>query len=737
MMLTGYLDRFSYRPGEKVPVRLSTDAPRLTLDLVRLLHGDANPNGPGFRTEVVGEVSARQVPGRLQPIAQGSYVYVGGVVDEPVHSLDLAATLWATTPAAGRIQGILSVVTGAGASVAGLALDADGHPVVGAGEEVLARAKFALRERRWYRLRARVGPRGAELCVVACTPLPEERGGAEARGEGTTLDGASDVLIAALSRREGATRPVAQGLYNGKIEAPEVRVGEETKARWAFERMEEPALAWDISGRNRHGDVINTPARGVTGANWTGEVEDFRLAPDQYGAIHFHEDDLTDAGWSIDGEVPLPDDLASGVYAVRVQRGDGAEVSVAGAPGRVDHIPFAVRPPAGHDRSRVAFLLPTYTYVAYANERLLHRLDYEGAGITDHPIEPGYHDRFLAEHAEFGSSLYDHHTDGSGVCYSSHLRPIPNLRPDYRMWLQNAPRHLSADLYVVAFLEHLGIAWDAVTDHDLDREGYAAIDGYDVVITGSHPEYCSGRMLDALKEHVEDRGRIMYLGGNGFYWVTSANPRTPEILEVRRSAGIRTWEVAPGEHHHATSGERGGLWRWRGRAPNRLFGIGMCSQGWDRKAPPYIRTEASYEPAWSWIFDGIDDHELGDFGLIMDGASGDELDRFDPALGSPPNTVVLATSARHSDYYQLAVEDVLMLTPGLGGSECDDVRSDMVLVEHASGGAVFSVGSICYTGCLPCNGFVNNIAQLTRNVLRGFLEATAERRRAARASSNA
>jgi N,N-dimethylformamidase len=35
----------------------------------------------------------------------------------------------------------------------------------------------------------------------------------------------------------------------------------------------------------------------VRGHNWTGEYTDWRQAPDQYGAIHFHDDDLADACW--------------------------------------------------------------------------------------------------------------------------------------------------------------------------------------------------------------------------------------------------------------------------------------------------------------------------------------------------------------------------------------------------------------------------------------------------------
>ena len=38
-------------------------------------------------------------------------------------------------------------------------------------------------------------------------------------------------------------------------------------------------------------------------------------------------------------------------------------------------------------------------------------------------------DMLLLEHPELGFSTYDRHRDGSGVCYSSRLRPATNIRP--------------------------------------------------------------------------------------------------------------------------------------------------------------------------------------------------------------------------------------------------------------------------------------------------------------------
>ena len=66
------------------------------------------------------------------------------------------------------------------------------------------------------------------------------------------------------------------------------------------------------------------------------------------------------------------------------------------------------------------------------------------------------------------------------------------------------------------------------------------------------------------------------------------------------------------------------------------------------------------------MFEGIgDDEVIGDFGFVLGGAAGDEIDRFDLDLGSPAHGLVLATSAgQHTDYYQVTAEDVPIMVPG-------------------------------------------------------------------------
>jgi N,N-dimethylformamidase len=337
----------------------------------------------------------------------------------------------------------------------------------------------------------------------------------------------------------------------------------------------------------------------------------------------------------------------------------------------------------------------------------------------------------MAEHRELGLSLYDVHSDGSGVCYSSRLRPILNMRPNYRAWrLHDAPRHFAADLYLIGWLSALGFACDVFTDDDFHAEGHALLARYQVVLTGSHPEYVTSSMQTAVRQYLDTGGRLMYLGGNGFYWVTSIDAQRPHVIELRRgTTGTRAWESLPGETYHSTTGEPGGLWRLRGLAPQRTVGVGFAAQGWGGAAG-YSRLPDSLDPRAAFIFSGIgEDEVIGDFGFLLGGAAGDEIDRYDPRLGSPPHALLLATSSgRHSDYYQVTVEDITTMVPGQGGTESPNVRADMVFFETPGGGAVFSVGSINWLGSLGWNGYQNNVSRVTENVLRRFMDPSPFRR---------
>ena len=127
-------------------------------------------------------------------------------------------------------------------------------------------------------------------------------------------------------------------------------------------------------------------------------------------------------------------------------------------------------------------------------------------------------------------------------------------------------------------------------------------------------------MLNALAAFTEGGGRLMYLGGDGFYWRIAFSTDLPGVIEVRRAGGTRCWDSEPGELYFGFSAEPGGLWRHVGRPPQQLAGVGFVSMGFDRSSC-YHRQPDSFNPLAAFIFEGIgEDEVIGDFGLIGGGA---------------------------------------------------------------------------------------------------------------------
>ena len=440
------------------------------------------------------------------------------------------------------------------------------------------------------------------------------------------------------------------------------------------------------------------PTRAVSGPAWDGSDHRWIDNREHFDAIHFHQDDLYDAGWDTTVTATLPDDLPSGIYAFRVRSAAGE-----------DRVPFFVRPAVGARTADVAMLMPTATYMAYANHRML----FEGADFipTKTRLRPEH--AYIRDHPELGRSHYEKHPDSSGVMFSSRRRPVLNLRPGADGW------NFTPDTDISAFLEHLEIGHDIVTDEDLHFEGREAVAPYRVLVTGTHPEYWSTDMLDVLADWQRDGGRLMYLGGNGFYWRVAFSDDWPGAMELRRAEdGVRNWQTGPGESYHAWGGEYGGMWRRQGRAPNEICGIGFAAQGFE-KATYFVRDPGADSSRAAWILDGVPGERIGTSGL-GGGAAGQEVDRYDVRLGSPSHAVVLASATTFGP-------DMLRTKEEFEGSvdfPTPDpmVRADMVFYETPNGGAVFSVGSISWFGALARDGYDNDIARITANVVRRFAD---------------
>jgi N,N-dimethylformamidase len=740
----GYADRLSVAPGEPIEFKVSCEQPGdYRADIVRLIHGDANPAGPGYLEEVLDTGVSGNYRGRLQPIDAGSCVVVPDRRDLALTGpLTLHAFVMPTTPMKPdqALLGRFDLAAGAGYA---LVIDG-GAPALLLGRDgrtIRVSTRAPMEAWCWYSVAATFEPPGTvrlycEPVVNATNSLlsPAVPIGGTARSDHEVDvapgDAGTPFTIAGLAREAG--RPEVDAHFNGKVDSPKVwsralsaaeldalTAGgapsvDGLEAAWDFAAGITPAgipsdQVADTGPRGLAGECLNFPARAMTGWNWEGREECFAHAPEEYGAIHFHDDDLEDCRWETDITWTVPGDLRSGAYALRLRLGESE-----------DYVPFFVVPVRGHATAKALLLISTASYLAYANEHIAYDAPVAQAIWGQTPVL-AEQDAYLYAHTDLGLSTYDVHSDGSGVHYSSALRPIINLRPKYRHGLGGSWQ-FPADLDLIYWLDTMGFEYDVATDRELHDEGAALLSRYKVVLTGTHPEYYSRSMLDAWEEYLAEGGRAMYLGANGFYWIINWHPDKQHLIEVRKAElGSRAWQARPGEYYLQTNGERSGLWRGRARPSQKLFGIGFTAEGFDHSSY-YVQMPDARDSACAFIMEGIDpDQRIGDYGLVGGGAAGFELDRYELALGTPPNAHLIAYSEGHSDNYPHVVEEILFNYPHLGGTMDFQVRADIVYFPTRNGGGVFSTGSIAWAGSLPHNECDNNVSRMTANVLRRFL----------------
>jgi len=690
--VVGYVDALYARPGDLVTVRASVldGSLRYRAELVRLISGETGPKGPGNKEEIVASSIDGEHPGSKQPTPVGSHAIVENLPRLEAVSLSLLA--WPTLPG----RGIATLVS---LGPLRLFLDASGAAALSVAGETISTGK-PLRARAWTRIEARYDPATGEA-EVSSTPVPGWHADHPASASGRLGGGAraqGPLLFAATPAADGCT----SDHFDGKLEAPRLR-SETLACEWDFSRGISTTRIEDRSPHGLHGRTINAPKRAVTGARWDGTVHDWRQNPSHYGAIHFHGDDLYDAKWKPSLEFRLPDDLRSGIYAVKLRTS-----------GPAFYVGLVVTPKPGQATAKLAVLASTATYLAYSNYR---RRMSPGAFELSMGALPTVDmtDVLLAHHHEFASSTYDVHRDGFGVAHVSARRPLFNMRPTGRFW------NFSMDLCLIDWLEAEGIPYDVISDHELHERGPALLAPYRLVMSGSHPEYHSLEMLQAIESFLGAGGRFMYMGGNGFYWRVTFNPALPGLMEMRRAEdGTRAWAESPGQYYHAT-GEYGGLWRRLGRPPNALVGIGFIAQGFDASTH-YRRTAASRDPRAAFLFQGIEEEILGDFGAWGDGAAGLEIDCYDPTVGSPPHGLVVASSEDHTNAFLLVNEEIASNTRGVDGTLNSRIKADIVFFETPGGGAVLSTGSIAFVASLAHENYRNNISRLVRNAVDRFLD---------------
>ena len=728
--LVGYADKFSLEPDEKISFKVSSKSTKpYSAKLIKVISGDPNPEGPGLIEEDLEADFNGVHPSIKKDIQTGSHIEVDTKSSlNDLKSFTFGATIWPTLPKK-HPQTIISNFDSSSNSGITIEIGPKGlRAQVGDGskDELLLELNSPLSERRWYHVWVSFDETSRSLSIGQIPVFNDfDLDGVKLAeiiiNRRPKFNPKHPLLIAAHKEDKAVNH------FNGKIERPfilnfsanqkiilDIATGNSNSgviAAWDFSQRIGDNKVNDLGPTNLIGKIVNLPTQAVKSSKWDGTEFDWRKKPAHYAAIHFHEDDLYDCAWDTDFSFTVPTNLRSGIYAAKlIDEQDNEEM-----------IPFFVTAKQGKPQSRICVLIPSFTYTVYANiargntnKKMLER-------IKDWSASPWTTDNF----PQFGLSTYNYHSDGSGISSSSRRRPILTMRSNvisYPGVPGSGCRHFPADSHLWYWLTTKGYEFDVITDDELHKYGLAAIEKYSVLVTCSHPEYHTPQSLHALQEYTNTGGHLMYLGGNGFYWKVAVSDAWPDAVEIRRGeGGIRAWASEPGEYYNAFDGEYGGLWRRNGRAPQVLAGVGFTSQG-DHYGAPYRRTPESYSNEWAWVFEGITEKIIGDFGLSGGGAAGFELDRADTMLGTPLNAVTLASSEGHDDSFVLVPEDILTHHDTWPHKPIKDlIRADIVYFETAKGGGVFSVGSITFCGSLPHNNCENNISKMIENVIRKFL----------------
>jgi len=561
----GYTNKISVKQGEDIDVHVNADGTETAdAQLVRLIHGDEHSDGPGFVEEEVECSLNGKWDVKKQFTQLGSYL----VVNDPNQHLNVDGSftifcyIWPTISKKGLRQTLLGRVDARTIEGYGIGINPQGHLEfwVGDGSEVdYVTSELPLINKVWYFVAAsfdhnsgnatlyQEGVMNRYNSLIGKVAPYDYRSHIQTtfRFKQKNRQNVPFMIAGALDSHE-LRGEFVNDMYFGKIDRP--GICNRSLSRDELDKVcsgelppQDSILAyWDTSeGYTENGidntvvDIgphklnaigVNHPIRCLTGWNWSGKNDCFRLAPHEYGGIEFHPESVTDCNWEVTKSMQVPVNLKSGAYAFRLTAGSRSGLGE-------EYVVFFVRPLT--PTAKLCFLIPTASYLAYANEKLsfdaqiIQPMTGQPPVISDVDIE-------IYKNREFGLSTYDSYEDGAGVSFSSYKRPIVNMRPKYRISSMNLPWQFPADLSIIGWLEASGYEYDVITDEDLHLEGLSALEPYNCVMTGTHPEYVSERMLDAQEDFVAQGGRLIYMGGNGYYWCVGFYEDAPWCMEVRK-----------------------------------------------------------------------------------------------------------------------------------------------------------------------------------------------------------
>tara|TARA_B100000767_G_C19770505_1_gene539667 strand:- start:100 stop:2217 length:2118 start_codon:yes stop_codon:yes gene_type:complete len=696
--LLGYSDKISLRSEETVSFKVSSFLKTpFTASLKRSISADPNPKGIGIIEEDASKYFKKiSFKSRTQNFNPGSYAASKKPLKINIKKELCVKIIIFPTLSTGGKQTILAYDN------LELYIASNGRTTLCIDKESIS-IKEPLIFRAWYELEVKISINGKITISQKLIKNKYKKKSVNHTKFNIKKNFKGQLSLAALVIKKNKSN-----YYNGKLESPKIIADGKTVFNCDLSKNTSSSFIKSVIGPELL--LKNFPTRAVTSSEWDGSEMNWQHKPEHYSAIHFHDDDIYDFEWDTDFKFKIPKNMPSGIYIMKIN-GEGYE----------DSMPFFVAPNIKKIKSKICVLISTFTYSIYGNHA---RVDYEDSWLS-RIKEWGAYPYNPVNYKEYGLSTYNYHTDGAGICHASHRRPLFNLRPGYLTFGGvNSPcsglRHFQADSHLISWLHNKELDYEIITDEQLHEGGYKAIKKYKTLITGSHPEYHTKETLDALRDFRDNGGSLNYLGGNGFYWRIAIHKENKSLLEIRRpEGGIRAWASEPGEAYNAFDGTYGGLWRRSGRAPQELVGIGFTAQG-NFYGHPYERK--CFESKFDWIFEGIKDNKIGDFGFSGNGAAGFELDHIDSHLSSIKNITLLAQSKASKDpkeNFILVPESQLTHLSNIKHLPVEEIlQADMIYFTVPGGGSVFSTGSITFCGSLPWNNFDNDVSRLLENVIK-------------------
>lgn len=671
-----------------------------------------------------------------QPIHPGSYVIAASNVDGPLGALTLECWVrpWDLT----RLQGVISQEDKDADDGFALGVGKDGYvgfftgDGIGPDEKVVHRTPTGvLRRDTWHHLVATWDGSRKRVFVDG-----QEAGAWDFAGP--LRPGAHGLRLGAMAQA-GATLHFLDGdiampaIYSRALNADEVRARFARQARepakgagvlacWplAEERGERVA---DVSGRNRHGRIINHATWMIGGPGFQANVPRFGAYDPKADAsrghgLRFASDDLYDCRWSVTHRWRVPADARSGVYVARMH------FDYEGAP-REYHCTFVVRRAPGRRKAPIALLMSTNTWRAYngtpfaLTPKARHQVWGTGGIERDPRGLPAF-------------NLYLDHASRQPSYYMGTRMPWPCAGPYVLYGGPTKYSHLArADRFPQVWLEEQGYAYDTISDYDLHRDP-ELLRGYQVLMVVGHNEYWSVPMYRHTDAFLRGGGNLVVLSGNAVFWRVSFND-DGTVMECRKAdaAGARVPAARRGEAWHSQDGERGGMLRecgWPGVNLIALDFLGYTSPSVPEQWGPYLVEEPGH-----FLFKRPEDLALqrGDrIGQGTDGIRIANTHEFDirpstfarlleqpapPGGAIPPDPTGITLLANGQVYWKK------------GGSAFDyfgrritpktDQGGEMIYWERPGGGRVFNAGAIGSGWVLAVDP---KMAGLLRNVLAHF-----------------